>query len=867
MSKIVIKIKNFRSYTVNQSPESDSGFFTYTFERGVNLLKGSSGVGKSTVFMAISWCLFKKPAIGNTPLFNKEDGSQNVDKDTVVILSIDDGQVVIKRTKSLLTVTLNEGETLENEEAQAYINKNYGKEHVWKTCNYVSQGSINHLISGELTDAQRWEVLYTIAFETNQGKEGSISMDTLKAALRLRSEETNRQVQSSQILIDKILKRVNDLKNSIDSKTETLGEIREASHPLMSLSEGEISEILYEMSKISEVKIDQDAVSGSRVVIQELRDTIAKNKLNVDSLQNSIDKLNREKDAEEETFQLIDGQMKKAMEECQAKINSSNIGHLQNFRKTMTRVFDSIDGLKAMIDKMEFGERGEIMGRLSRTFSRIFWIKQRKEDADFILNTNPETLNRMIAVKEQIERETLARKHLEDLETLILKSVSIPYHLKAGKWLDVIDYEPEKPRTIVSCPCCNEQVSVFLNGAKIDKIVKYNPSTKLLSRELLDKIRQRDLKFEEVSKFDQEDKSNSGVCSKTLSELRMLKQDIAEWNLIPVGLRKMCLRLLPVFNLDTKTFTEFRDLGNDYMEISDIDGIEKQLKLMEENLKTLRVKKEENDKKLREIQTKYRDLIREKETEFRRLLLSNRDLESSLTKKETELKKMEKEERWWKRLESLEIHGGKEELKTLTSLRSRILELRKEIDNLQLQCQSEETRVREEQTAIKDKLDRLRLLSELQSDVETVESNVLQECVERVSSLSNQFLENAFDVPILVNLVTEKESKTSKTKKHSVGISIKSGKSGAGTSLIDRPLDGFSGGETDRISLGFSNAITTFSPFPMLLLDECISSLDTEMKDRVIRALRQQAKLTNKAVVLVCHDAVDGLFDHVCLVE
>jgi ABC-type lipoprotein export system ATPase subunit len=52
----------------------------------------------------------------------------------------------------------------------------------------------------------------------------------------------------------------------------------------------------------------------------------------------------------------------------------------------------------------------------------------------------------------------------------------------------------------------------------------------------------------------------------------------------------------------------------------------------------------------------------------------------------------------------------------------------------------------------------------------------------------------------------------------------------------------------------------------MIILDECISSLDTELRDKVIRALRLRAKSANKTVVLVCHDALEGLFDNVVTV-
>jgi ATP-binding cassette subfamily B protein len=76
-----------------------------------------------------------------------------------------------------------------------------------------------------------------------------------------------------------------------------------------------------------------------------------------------------------------------------------------------------------------------------------------------------------------------------------------------------------------------------------------------------------------------------------------------------------------------------------------------------------------------------------------------------------------------------------------------------------------------------------------------------------------------------------------------------------------RGISTFSGGEGDRLSLAFTCAVAEFSECPLLFLDECISSLDVELRDRVIRTLRSVVK--NKFVIVVCHDTLDGLFDKI----
>ncbi len=70
-----------------------------------------------------------------------------------------------------------------------------------------------------------------------------------------------------------------------------------------------------------------------------------------------------------------------------------------------------------------------------------------------------------------------------------------------------------------------------------------------------------------------------------------------------------------------------------------------------------------------------------------------------------------------------------------------------------------------------------------------------------------------------------------------------------------------SGGEYDRIVLSFALAFSDLVQSPLLLLDECVSSLDQETADVVYNGIKQHCQ--QKLVLLVAHQIVTGMFDSV----
>ena len=75
----------------------------------------------------------------------------------------------------------------------------------------------------------------------------------------------------------------------------------------------------------------------------------------------------------------------------------------------------------------------------------------------------------------------------------------------------------------------------------------------------------------------------------------------------------------------------------------------------------------------------------------------------------------------------------------------------------------------------------------------------------------------------------------------------------------DTTIDSLSGGEQDRVNLAFTLAFSHMYNGNVLLLDECISSLDVDNYTNVMEVLKEQVK--NKTIILVSHQANEGLFD------
>jgi DNA repair exonuclease SbcCD ATPase subunit len=129
----------------------------------------------------------------------------------------------------------------------------------------------------------------------------------------------------------------------------------------------------------------------------------------------------------------------------------------------------------------------------------------------------------------------------------------------------------------------------------------------------------------------------------------------------------------------------------------------------------------------------------------------------------------------------------------------------------------------------------------------------IQYTVDHINEMVRFFLGEMFEDDIQVTLET---FKLTKTKQFRTQLNIRVMYRGAETSL-----KALSGGEQDRVSMAFVLAMCEIYNPPILMLDECISSLDSETTNEILHSIERLA--VHRPVFVIAHQAIRGAFDHV----
>ena len=152
-------------------------------------------------------------------------------------------------------------------------------------------------------------------------------------------------------------------------------------------------------------------------------------------------------------------------------------------------------------------------------------------------------------------------------------------------------------------------------------------------------------------------------------------------------------------------------------------------------------------------------------------------------------------------------------------------------------------------------IERLKGLTKLRDHIKNAEKNSLDEFIQSLNDHASVYIDEFFlDEDILVELKTIQEGKTSGKEKIALHFDVT-------YRGMNGDLSFLSGGEKDRVNLAFTLAFSELVDTRMLLLDECISSLDAETTNIVLEHLKEKYK--GKLMIVVSHQANLGFFDSV----
>lgn len=150
---------------------------SYHFNEGqLHLLQGRSGAGKSTIFQALTWCLYG--SLRNVANYQNPNARMSVE------VEWKGATILRQRSPNFLRLTV-DGCTYEGDTAQIEINKRFTTPELWPCTSYIGQGESNPLMSA--SSSARMALLNAIAFGDDDPKH---YQDRIQGELRRVEMET-----------------------------------------------------------------------------------------------------------------------------------------------------------------------------------------------------------------------------------------------------------------------------------------------------------------------------------------------------------------------------------------------------------------------------------------------------------------------------------------------------------------------------------------------------------------------------------------------------------------------------------------------------------------------------------------------------
>lgn len=138
----------------------------------------------------------------------------------------------------------------------------------------------------------------------------------------------------------------------------------------------------------------------------------------------------------------------------------------------------------------------------------------------------------------------------------------------------------------------------------------------------------------------------------------------------------------------------------------------------------------------------------------------------------------------------------------------------------------------------------------LNKAIDVSQAMILSETIDHMNMELNTILEDFFpDDPMIVNLDVFKEVKKNIKTQINLKIFYKN---------ESTDVQNLSGGESDRLQLAFYVLLNKMQTTPLLMLDESLSSLDDSQANSIISKISKHAR--NKLVIIVSHQTIEGQF-------
>lgn len=802
-----IQLENFRCHTNGKYEIPSSGLISIT---------GSSGQGKSSLLNAVVYALYGSKLIRRPYTHGK--------KSCKVVFDFEG--MNITRTSSPNRLLLKyKNKDYEDAAAQGVIEQVIGMNYnEFLVSSYIVQRKNNSVLS--MSPLEQVKFIETLAFSNNKHLEYK---EKFRKHILLCKEEKNRLEGQKSLLetqINDAKQRLPEKKITNSYKDKNIKDIvkeQEKTQYMLEETSEKSSKLQKELAKKREYETKSKVIHDK---IQSLESQIASYEELKTSPIEAKDIEKKRKECEELRKLLFQNREYKSYKELDDKVKKMQKDHLERLRKELATLKKDCPS-KTFISKLE-KEKVELN-------------KKQKESIELASQAEEMQKRKKTALKEvkNIKKETGAK---------VKSSVALFDFLKEKETKLESEYsklKEELESQIYKCPSCSKNLQ--LKEGKLC-ICKSNQSSKISYSELKAKT------------------------STVFNELEKIKQYVARMEEYKPHLNVTIPEIVP---FDSNKITEIEkklcdaervqeticklstDIKNKNFPPS-IKDLQRDVKNKNNFPKDFKPSKiEEIEKKLEDCSSKFSELNRQKsenmriEKEIRTRNNKIKILRDQLGK-DSKLKTktcadIEKEVSLLQN-KCLDYSKKLKELREIYSVLSKHEEYNRELENVK---KAEENLSIVEEN-LKKAIEKVTGALGLQESAKEAEILSLEHTVNSINEHAKIYLQEMFSDTIHISLENQKLTKTQNVKTQmNVNIEYKGYKY--------NNIDELSGGEKQRCELAFLLAVNDMLGSKMILLDECLNNLDSEVNMDVLLQLKRL--VGNKLVMVVSHEAVQGIFD------
>jgi exonuclease SbcC len=805
-----IRMKDFLCY-------ADS---TFDFgNNGVALLSGPSGVGKTSILRGIFFALFgegnKLQACGSTSCR--------------VELDFDDLRII--RTKRPNRLVVNE--VYEDESAQEIINKTFGD--TFKVTGYIQQNNLNSFIL--MSPLEKLAFLEKFAFR-------DVDLGKIKSKCKAYI------LQTSDALVG-VVSQLGMAKNVLEEMKEPI----EKKFPLKCKKSEREKAIKNETIRlkncttlISRTERDFKKISEELTDLRVLEATLTARKEALFNFDNNLLEINKEiNDLGYDGDDVLES------------LEKSLIGVLA-FRELHV-LEKQISSDKAQLEEMRLEEES-VMNNTLLKYENELWKEYSKDELSSTIDDLKKCISDLVRIKslsEELKKIGEIKNFENNKSELEVKENELDkkQHLYDKLYLQ---------KGLYSCPSCCSKIRLVDNKLVLAK--DENEEIKIDLKVLKEEICLLKQSITTLKKNIQIDENNIERKLSVQNEINNLCGSYEE------------LPSLESVKEDLEYLYEYQTTQNEIikkkkeLEIaikekkfsSSYFNFKKSLEKLEARRNSLQNKCESTNSIINEEELRQQ-INTQKQKKDKLSVLEKRSLET--TESILKCKKV---------LENvLTDHEKKyDSIQTVDSLENKIVELEKNISELNKKkkiCEKNlydieewekyqsdlnnykgwKTKVKELELAEKIAQNEHASATKLKDKILEAESIAMLNIIDSINSHARIYLDCFFpDNPISVNLQTFKETKKSTKPQINIEIEYKG---------MEADIHMLSGGELSRVILAYTMALAEMFNTPLLLLDECTSSLDQELTETVFNSIREN--FNGKITLLIAHQVVMGTFDKI----